>query len=119
MSTFQRSIRPHVQRELDAATAAAARGDAADAQRHLERAHVLGQAATREHVRVHVAMGRLAFHRRAWAAAFGQLWRAVAALLLTPIGVLPVGNTGGSDVSAFRAMPIDRDLQHLIDDARR
>jgi hypothetical protein len=119
MSNFARRIRPHVLHELDAARIAESHGDQLAAQRHLERAHVLGQAATREHVRVHVAMCRAAVRQRACAAAWGQLWRAAAALLLTPVGALPAGNTGGSDVSAFRSMPIGPDLQEIIDTARR
>lgn len=119
MSKFAAGIRSHVQREIDAAMRAQASGNLADAMRHLERAHVLGQAATREHVRVHVAMGRLALRQSALAAAWGQLWRAAAALVFTPVGLLPVGNTGGSNVSAFRRMPVPRELQDIIDEARR
>ncbi len=57
-STFARRIRPHVQAELDAAAACEARGEPAPAFAHLERAHVLDQASTAEHVRVHVAARR-------------------------------------------------------------
>jgi hypothetical protein len=118
MSTFAARIRIHVQRELDAAAQAARSGDDDGAMRHLERAHVLGQGATREHVRIHVAMARIALRRLDLAATWGQAWRAAAALVFTPFGLLPVGNTGGSNVSAFRRMPIPHDLQELIDAAR-
>ena len=119
MSRFAHRIRSSVQAELDAASQAEARGEPEKAFGHLERAHVLGQAATVEHVRVHWRMFLWAARRRKPAEAAGQLWRLVAAVLVTGIGWLPHGNTGGADISAFRRMPIPGDLQRLIDAARR
>jgi hypothetical protein len=49
----------------------------------------------------------------------GPLWRLLAAALLSGIGWLPQGNTGGADVSAFRRMAVPSDLQRIIDAARR
>lgn len=119
MSRFARRIRPSVQRELDAARQADALGDAQTAFRHLQRAHVLGQAATVEHVRVHGRMLLWALRQRKPAEAWGQFWRLVAATLFTGIGWLPHGNTGGADVSALLPMPVPPELQRVIDDARR
>ena len=51
--------------------------------------------------------------------ALGQLWRLVAAAMMTGIGWLPEGNTGGANVSGFRRMPIPPDLQRVMDAARR
>jgi hypothetical protein len=119
MSRFAHRIRSSVQAELQAARQAEARGDAGAAFRHLERAHVLGQEATALHVRVHWRMFLWAVRRRKPAEVAGQLGRLVAAALVTGLGWLPHGNTGGADVSAFRRMPIPDDLQRLIDAARR
>jgi hypothetical protein len=119
MSAFARRIRPYVELELDAAGHARARGDLAAGLRHLERAHVLGQASTALHVRVHWRMLLWAMDLRHAGHAAGQLMRLVAALLLTGIGWLPLGNTGGSNVSAIRPMPIPPDLQRLLDAARQ
>lgn len=118
MSRYTERIRPQVQAELQRARDAQARADLDAAWRHLERAHVLGQRSTRHHVRVHLLMLRLALRRRHAAEAAGQGWRVLAALLLTPLGLLPAGNTGGADVSGFRPLPIPSDLQQLIDNAR-
>jgi hypothetical protein len=60
-----------------------------------------------------------AVRRRKPAEVAGQLGRLAAAALVTGLGWLPHGNTGGADVSAFRRMPIPDDLQRLIDAARR
>jgi len=118
MSTFAIRIRPSVQAELAAAAAAEARGDFHTAFRHLERAHVLGQAATIEHVRVHWRMFRFALRHRLCGEAAGQLWRLVAASIFTAPGLVPEGNTGGTDVSGFRRLPVPEDLKKCLDAAR-
>jgi len=118
MSRFAHRIRPSVQSELDAAVQAEARGEIELAFGHLERAHVLGQAATVEHVRVHWRMFLWATRRRKPGEAAAQCWRMFAAALLTGIGLLPTGNTGGANVGSLRRMPVPPDLQQAIDSAR-
>lgn len=92
-------------------------GQAQAAMAALERAHVLGQTRFAWHLRVHVLMLALACAERDGREFAGQLLR----IVLTPIGHLsgrlPLGNTGGSRVSAFRTMPVPPDLQRLLDDA--
>ena len=116
MNAFTRRIRPFVARELAAAAGTAL---PAESFRHLERAHVQGQSATGEHVRVHAHMLRWALRHRDWGEAYGQSWRMVGAALFTAFGGVPVGNTGGTNVSPFTPMPIAPDLAALIDTARR
>jgi len=118
MPTFQTLIRPRVQAELDAAITAEARGHFDSAFGHLERAHVLGQASTLEHVRVHWRMLRFALRHDRAADAFGQAWRFAGAAALTVLGLVPAGNTGGSNVNGFARMPIAEDLRRVIDGAR-
>lgn len=115
---FARRIRPFVQCELDAAALQEGRGEFTTAFSHLERAHVLGQASTIEHVRVHWAMLCWALRQNVAIEAAGQAWRLLGALLKTWLWV-PVGNTGGVSVSGFKPMPISPELQRLIDRARR
>jgi len=110
-----RSILAAVQAEIERSRQADALGDAAGAFRHLERAHVLGQAVTSTHVRVHWLMLRWGLKQRDPREIAGQLLRLVGAVALTPIGRLPHGNTGGAHVSAVRPMPIPADLQRQID----
>lgn len=117
--SFARRIRPHVQAELDAAAAREARGEPVSAFAHLERAHVLGQASTVEHVRVHAAMLRWALRHHDGVEALGQVWRIAGAATKTALGWVPSGNTGGARVSGFRRMDVGADLQCLIDAARR
>lgn len=80
---------------------------------------MLGQAATVEHVRVHVAMLRWALRHRRHSEVAGQVLRIVGAATKTVFGWVPSGNTGGSNVSPFRSMPVPADLQRVIDDAGR
>ena len=117
MSSFGQRIRPFVQSELDAARHARSRHDASGEFACLERAHVLSQADTLLHVRVHTAMLLWGIHQRSAREVLGQLARIVGAALMTSVGLVPQGNTGGANVSAFRRMPIAPDLQRLIDAA--
>lgn len=118
MSRFATRIQPSVRTELDAAIAAEKRGEFHTAFQHLERAHVLGQAATLEHVRVHWRMFRFAVRNGLGGETFGQLWRIVAAALFTAAGLVPEGNTGGAGVSGFRRLPVPADLRRVLDAAR-
>lgn len=118
MSAFSRNIRPFVDAELHAARELFGQGRADDAFRHLERAHVLGQASTWQHVRVHFRMLAWGLRQRHGREIAGQLLRIAGAATLTAIGRVPEGNTGGANVSPMRPMPIPDELAELIRQAR-
>jgi hypothetical protein len=80
----------------------------------LERAHVLGQNYVRPHVLTHSLMLRIAIRRREPLAVWGQAVRIVLGALGSAIGRVPTGNTGGTDVSMFRHMPIDPELSKIL-----
>lgn len=103
-----------MQRELDAADASAQRGDVLAGFRHLERAHVLSQTSMQDHVRVHWRMLLWGVQRRDWREITGQAFRILGAATKTVFGLVPRGNTGGTNVSPFRAMPIPDDLAALL-----
>ena len=90
-------------------------GDLDEAFHHLERAHILSQRSTWRHVRSHLGMLRIGWQRRDPREIVGQLSRLVAATLFSRIWV-PVGNTGGANVSALRPMPMADDLRALLTD---
>lgn len=81
---------------------------------HLERAHVIGQAYVVPHVVSHWHMLRVEVKRGRPVAALGQAVRIVLGGLGSAVGVVPTGNTGGSDISMFKRMPIDPELQKVI-----
>jgi Protein of unknown function (DUF3703) len=114
MSPFGRALRPHVEAEIRAAIGAEARGESSAAFGHLERAHVLGQASTVEHVRVHWRMFLWGLRHRSARECLGQVLRIAGAAALTPIGLVPYGNTGGSNVSPFKRMPVPPELEAII-----
>jgi hypothetical protein len=104
----------HIEDEIELAEDLKARGDLRAAFQHLERAHVLGQAITYEHTRVHWRMLKLAWASRDMREILGQLLRIVGASTKTPFGIYPRGNTGGANVWFFQRMPIPADLQELL-----
>lgn len=118
MTQFTARIRPHVDAEVAAARRAEHNGDVAAAFAHLERAHVLGQSSTWQHVRVHALMLSWGLRQRRPGEVAGQVFRIIGAGTKTPLGLVPTGNTGGANVSPFRPMPIAPELQQLIDAAR-
>lgn len=87
--------------------------------RHLETAHVLGQYHVLPHCRTHWMMLRVACKRRRYADACGQAVRMVLGALGSLAGIVPQGNTGGSDVNMFKGMPVDPGLTALIERDRR
>jgi hypothetical protein len=111
---FSAAIRPAVEAELALAGHADEIDDAALSFRHLERAHVLSQAATALHVRVHARMLAWGLRYRRPGEVVGQLFRLVGAAALTRFRGVPHGNTGGTNVSAFQPMPIAPDLAEII-----
>lgn len=118
MNTFGKRIRPSVDHELVAAAASETAGHIDASFRHLERAHVLGQASTVQHVRVHVQMLLWAVRHRRIRELLGQLLRIVGAATKTALGWVPTGNTGGSNISPFKPLPIPADLQATLDNAK-
>jgi hypothetical protein len=116
--SFANQIRGHVDRELARAEAAERAGDPAASFHHLERAHVLGQASTVQHVRTHWAMLMWGLRQRKPGEVVGQITRLIGAASKTWIGLIPAGNTGGANVSAFKPMPVDDELADLIAVAR-
>jgi len=118
VSEFGRRIRPYVEREISAAYRADAQGKPDAAFSHLERAHILGQASTVEHVRVHWHMFLWGIRHRNLGESLGQLIRIVGAAIGTSLGLVPQGNTGGTNVNPFKSMPIPPELAALIEEAR-
>ena len=109
---------PELRRKAFAAEAAAARealalGSLDRAFHHLERAHVLGQPWAGAHSWAHWMMLRVGVKRRDWREVRGQVLRLAAGGLLSWMGRLPVGNTGGANVPPERPMPPPADLAEL------
>jgi len=99
--------------------AARSANDIATAWAALERAHIISQPFLGPHLSTHWAMLGFAAGQRDWREASGQIFRLVLAPLGALTGRIPVGNTGRSNVSAFKAMPIPDDLQLQLKERRK
>ena len=106
-------VRNAFQDEWRLAAAARDSGDLDRAFAHLERAHILGQRYTWPHMRSHLGMLAIGWQRRDGREVFGQLTRLFAAALFSRIWV-PLGNTGGANVSPMRPMPVPEDIQRIL-----
>ena len=80
---------------------------------HLERAHVLSQRMTGRHMYVHWLMLVAGWRRGDWREVVGQVPRMLASILFSRLWV-PRGNSGRARVSAFKPMPVPKDLRHLV-----
>ena len=108
------ALRDAYEAELGAADTATAGGKVEVAFHHLERAHILSQRHTTEHVRVHWRMLRLGASVGAWREVIGQATRIVAAAMFSRIWV-PTGNTGRANVSALKPMSVPDDLRSVLE----
>lgn len=81
---------------------------------HLERAHILGQCYVIPHTISHWWMLKVGWQRQDSREIRGQLLRIAGSLVLSRIWV-PLGNTGGANVSPVQPMPIPDDLKLLLD----
>jgi Protein of unknown function (DUF3703) len=117
-SSFGKRIHPYVEAELAAAKAADLGGDPDKAFSHLQRAHLLGQRSTVQHVRVHVRMLIWGIRHNHQREVIGQILRVIGAAAGTWVGFVPQGNTGGANISGFKPMAIPADLAGQIAAAR-
>ncbi len=113
--SFAKAIHPHVDHELSLSRVAMLDGDPQRAFRHLERAHVLGQASPMIHLKTHHAMWMWAIQQRDPKEFVGQTLRMVASVAQVVTRFYPPGNTGGANVHPLREMPIPDDLQAILD----
>jgi hypothetical protein len=114
MNTQRRQV---FNREIALSRELFATGDLERAFTHLERAHVIGQNFVTAHAQAHWMMLKLEFRRKRIGAVFGQVVRLVLGIIGSAIGVVPVGNTGGTDISMFKRLPIAPELRDFTDEA--
>lgn len=108
------NVKAAFRRELDYAQSAESKGDFAVAKAHLERAHILGQRWYISHMESHYRMFRLALKQSDTKEVRGQIVRMIGAGPFHLAGWIPVGNTGGADVSPTLPMPIPADIQPYL-----
>lgn len=112
-------MQPKLRRAYQAEMAAARRAYRAraygSAMRHLETAHVMGQRYAAPHVAAHYWMLKIGVRRRSPRQAWGQLLRIVLGAIGSAAGIVPDGNTGGTDIGMFRRLPVDPAIRRFLD----
>ncbi|TRY32505.1 DUF3703 domain-containing protein [Aliiglaciecola sp. M165] len=112
---IRQAVKPYVVERLHMAKSAFLNDQSKEGFRHLENAHVLGQHSTYFHTRVHFEMLKYGFRQGDTNEVFGQILRIIGAITKTSLGLLPRGNTGGANVSAFKSMPISPENLAILD----
>jgi hypothetical protein len=105
---------PHYRKELAAARQKFAARDLLASWRHLERAHIIGQAYPVAHSAVHLRMLAFGIQIKSTREILGQIPRLLVGGVKSFVGRIPVGNTGGADVPALQSMPIPADLSAVL-----
>ncbi|WP_421889229.1 DUF3703 domain-containing protein [Marinoscillum sp.] len=108
------SLRPYFVTELDAYHKQYQAGHLQDAWRHLERAHVIGQAYPYTHSLVHWKMLLFGIKIKSAKEVLGQIPRLLVGGVKSFVGKIPVGNTGGSNIPPLRSLPIEEEIQDIF-----
>lgn len=77
---------------------------------HLENAHIIGQKHVYRHTLSHYWMLVYGIKTNSNKEIIGQFFRIITSLLFTLIWV-PIGNTGGSNISPIKPIPVRKELQ--------
>ncbi|KGL58697.1 DUF3703 domain-containing protein [Polaribacter sp. Hel1_85] len=80
---------------------------------HFENAHILGQKHLWKHTVSHYWMLILGIKTKNSKEIVGQIFRILASLLFTLIWV-PKGNTGGTNISSMKEIPIRKELKQYF-----
>jgi hypothetical protein len=80
---------------------------------HLENAHILGQKHIYRHTVSHYWMLVFGLKTKNSKEIIGQFFRIIASLLFTIIWV-PIGNTGGTNISPIKPIPIRKELRNFL-----
>ena len=96
--------------EMEQAKRAYRNGSFDSCFRYLERAHILGQRNTRMHFLSHWWMLKVAVRTINGKEIVGQILRIFASIVFSWLWV-PLGNTGGANISAFKPMPIPEEFK--------
>lgn len=82
---------------------------------HLERGHILGQSYPIEHSIAHYEMLKFGVKTKNAREILGQIPRLIFGGVKSFVGDVPIGNTGGANVSGGLPMEIPADLKAILD----
>ena len=116
--TMPRGLKIHYQQELENYKREVSKANLQVAWRHLERAHIIGQAWFKQHTNVHWLMFRFGIKIKNRKEILGQLPRLLLGGVKSFVGVIPIGNTGGANVPPLLEMEIPEDLKIILNSYR-
>lgn len=111
-------LKEHFEKELVLSRENYTAGHLKVSWRHLERAHILGQAWPVEHTRAHWRMIGFALRIKNTKEILGQIPRLLIGGVKSFVGEIPLGNSGGADVPPLKPMEIPDDLQQILNNYR-
>ena len=113
-TVMPKSLKPFFQKELNDYKAAILHNDLHTAWRHLEKAHVIGQAYPYEHSYVHWKMFLFGIKIKNTKEIIGQIPRLLVGGVKSFVGKIPVGNTGGANVPPLKSLPIEEEIVDIF-----
>lgn len=108
-------LKKHVTDELKKSKETFKKGELQTSWRHLERAHILGQAYPLEHSQAHWQMLLFAFRVKNTKEILGQIPRLLVGGVKSFVGEIPLGNSGGANVPPLKPMEIPEDLSLILE----
>jgi hypothetical protein len=108
------ALKPFYMLEIENYRIAMQKSELSKAWKHLERAHVIGQAYPLEHSVVHSKMLWFGIRIKSAREVIGQLPRLLVGGVKSFVGVIPVGNTGGANVPPLKPMAIEPEIRHIF-----
>ena len=111
------TLRPYFDKELRAYYVALQENKLQQAWRHLEKAHVIGQAYPFQHSYVHWKMLQFGIKIKSLKEVTGQIPRLLIGGVKSFVGNIPVGNTGGANIPPLKSLTIDREIVEIFQKA--
>jgi len=109
-----KALKPYFEEELNRYRANKNVNDLRTAWKHLERAHILGQAYPWHHTYVHWKMLLFGIHIKNYKEIVGQIPRLLVGGVKSFVGHIPVGNTGGANVPPLKPMKIPAEIMDIF-----
>jgi hypothetical protein len=116
-TTMPNSLRPCFENELRAYRFFLQENELQQAWRHLEKAHVIGQAYPFQHSYVHWKMLQFGIKIKSLKEVIGQIPRLLIGGVKSFVGKIPVGNTGGANIPPLRPLPIEQEIIEILEKA--
>jgi hypothetical protein len=109
-----KAIQTHFINELNLAKLCLQKNQLQQYWHHLERAHIIGQKYPYEHSLVHWKMLQFGIKIKSTKEILGQIPRLIFGGVKSFVGHIPIGNTGGANITPLKPMEIPNDIQQIL-----